>query len=122
MSFTARDLDPLVRGDDWTIKLVLKSGSNALDITGYSYKMTLKSDIDDADPGALQLSATPSVAESPTEASQGILYITATDTQTDSLEAKTYNYDVQQKDSSGKIQTLLIGKVKVVKDVTRSTT
>jgi len=27
MSFTARDLDPLVRGDDWTIKLVLKNGS-----------------------------------------------------------------------------------------------
>lgn len=122
MSFTARDLDPLVRGDDWTIKLVLKNGSNALDITGYTYKMTLKANIDDADPGALQLSATPSVADSPTEASQGILYITATDTQTDSLEAKTYNYDVQQKDDAGKIQTLLIGKVKVVKDVTRSTT
>ena len=122
MSFTARDLDPLVRGDDWTIKLVLKNGSNALDITGYTYKMTLKANIDDADPGALQLSATPSVADSPTEASQGILYITATDTQTDSLEAKTYNYDVQQKDDAGKIQTLLIGKVQVVKDVTRSTT
>mgnify|MGYP007059438822 FL=1 len=122
MSFTARDLDPLVRGDDWTIKLVLKNGSNALDINGYTYKMTLKANIDDADPGALQLSATPSVADSPTEASQGILYITATDTQTDSLEAKTYNYDVQQKDDAGKIQTLLIGKVKVVKDVTRSTT
>ena len=122
MSFTARDLDPLVRGDDWTIKLVLKNGSNALDITGYTYKMTLKANIDDADPGALQLSATPSVSDSPTEASQGILYITATDTQTDSLEAKTYNYDVQQKDDTGKIQTLLIGKVKVVKDVTRSTT
>ena len=122
MSFTARDLDPLVRGDDWTIKLVLKSGNSPLDITGYTYKMTLKANIDDADPGALQLSATPSVADSPTEASQGILYITATDTQTDSLEAKTYNYDVQQKDGTGKIQTLLIGKVKVVKDVTRSTT
>lgn len=121
MSFTARDLDPLVRGDDWTIKLVLKSGNSPLDITGYTYKMTLKANIDDADPGALQLSATPSVAGSPTEASQGILYITATDTQTDSLEAKTYNYDVQQKDNTGKIQTLLIGKVKVVKDVTRST-
>lgn len=122
MSFTSRDLDPLVRGDDWTIKLVLKSGGSALDITDYTYKMTLKGNIDDADPGDLQLTATASVADSPTEASQGILYIVATDTQTDSLEAKTYNYDVQQKDSSGKIQTLLIGKVKVVKDVTRSTT
>lgn len=121
MSYTARDLDPLVRGDDWTIRLALKSGGSPLDITGYTYKMTLKTNIDDADPGALQLTATPSVATSPTEASQGILYITATDTQTDSLEAGTYNYDVQQKDDTGKIQTLLIGKVKVVKDVTRST-
>jgi hypothetical protein len=40
---------------------------------------------------------------------------------TDGLTSGTYNYDVQQVDDSANVQTLLIGKVKVVKDITRST-
>ena len=121
MSYTSRDLSPLVRGDDWTIKLVLTSDGSALNITGNTYWLTLKENIDDADPGALQVTATPDVSTSPTEASQGIIYIKASRTDTNTLTAKTYNYDVQQVDSSGNVQTLLIGKVKVVKDITRST-
>ena len=121
MSYTSRDLSPLVRGDDWTIKLVLTSDGSALNITGNTYWLTLKENIDDADPGALQVTATPDVSTSPTEASQGIIYIKASRTVTNTLAAKTYNYDVQQVDSSGNVQTLLIGKVKVVKDITRST-
>ena len=120
MSYTQRDLSPLVRGDDWMLKLVLTSENAVLDITGYSYTFTLKDNIDDADPGAVQVPATPSVSTSQTEASQGILYINVPKNLTDSLTAQTYNYDVQQKDTSGDVQTLLIGKVKVVKDVTRT--
>jgi len=120
MSYTQRDLSPLVRGDDWTLKLVLTSDSSALNITGYTFWFTLKESVDDADPGALQVTSTPDVSTSPTEASQGIIYIKASKSLTNSLAAKTYNYDVQQVDSSGNIQTLLIGKVKVVKDITRS--
>ena len=121
MSYTQRDLSPLVRGDDWTLKLVLTSDGSVLDITGYTFWFTLKDNVDDADPGALQVTATPDISTSPTEASQGIIYIRASRTQTNSLAAKTYNYDVQQVDDSGNVQTLLLGKVKVVKDVTRST-
>jgi hypothetical protein len=121
MSYTSRDLSPLVRGDDWTIKLALTSDGSALNITGNTYWLTLKENIDDADPGALQVTATPDISTSPTEASQGIIYIKASRTDTNTLAAKTYNYDVQQVDSSGNVQTLLIGKVKVVKDITRST-
>jgi len=121
MSYTQRDLSPLVRGDDWTLKLVLTSDGSVLDITGYSFWFTLKENIDDADPGAVQVTATPDVSGAPTEASQGILYIKVPKASTDSLDPKTYNYDVQQVDGSGNVQTLLIGKVKVVKDITRST-
>lgn len=119
MSYTARDLNPLVRGDDWTVKLTLTSGGAAVDITGYSYYFTLKNNIDDSDAAAaLQVTATPG---SP-DASSGIVYIRADSTVTDLLEAnKTYYYDVQQTDIAGNIQTILIGKVKVVKDVTRTT-
>jgi|SRR6056300_47915 len=118
MSYTTKDLPSLVRGDDWTLKLNITSNGSALDITGYTFWMTLKSDIDMADPGDLQVTATQA---DPTDAAAGIIYITAPRTDTGSLEPGTYNYDVQQVDSLGNVQTLLIGKVKVVKDVTRST-
>lgn len=121
MAFTQRDLSPLVRGDDWTIKLALTSGSSPLDITGYTFWFTLKDNIDEVDPGDLQVTATPDISSSPTEASQGIIYIKAARTATNGLEPKNYNYDVQQVDTLGNVQTLLIGKVKVVKDITRST-
>lgn len=115
MSYTSKDLTPLVRGDDWTIKVVVSSGGQVLDVTGYTYYFTLKSDIDSPDPGDLQVTATPS--EDPTA---GLVYINVPRTLTNSLEPRTYNYDVQQQDDTGSVQTLLIGKVKVVKDVTRT--
>lgn len=59
MSYTEKDLPSLVRGDDWTLKLNVTSGGSAVDITGYTFWMTLKSDIDMADPGDLQVTATP---------------------------------------------------------------
>ena len=117
MSYTARDLSPLVRGDDWTIKLAITSGGSALDITGYTYWFTLKDNIDESDPGDVQVTANPSATGTP---AQGIVYINVNKSLTNSLVAKTYNYDIQQLDAAGKIQTLLLGKVKVVKDVTRS--
>lgn len=120
MSYTQRDLSPLVRGDDWTLKLVLTSDNSVLDITGYTFWFTLKANVDDADPGALQVTATPDTTGNPSEASQGILYIRASRTLTDTLQTQNYNYDVQQVDDEGNVQTLLIGKVKVVKDITRS--
>jgi len=120
MSYSQRNLSNLVRGDDWAIKLVVSSSGSVLDITGYTYWFTLKNNVDDADPGALQISVTPDISGNPSEASQGIVYLNVDKSLTDSIEAATYNYDVQQVDPLGTVQTLLIGKVKVVKDITRS--
>lgn len=119
MSFTLHDLNPLVRGDDWSIKLVLTQDGSVLDITGYTYYLTLKSDIDDTDVNAaIQVTA----SSTGSNATNGILYITADSADTATLEEKTYHYDIQQIDDAGLIQTLLIGKVRVIKDVTRATT
>lgn len=116
MSYTARDLEPLVRGDDWSIKLTITSGGSPVDITGYTYYMTLKADIDSADPGDIQTTASSVGAD----ATAGILYIDFSKDDTSTLAAKTYKYDIQQRDDTGNIQTLFIGNVKVVKDVTRT--
>lgn len=117
MSYTARDLDPLVRGDDWTLKLNITSGSSPVDITGYTYYWTLKDNVDDADPGALQVTAVPSGSA----ATAGEVTLTASAAVTTNITPQTYNYDVQQVNTTGVVQTLLLGKIKVVKDITRTT-
>lgn len=117
MAYTTQDLPTFVRGDDWTLKLNVTANSAALDITGYTYWLTLKANVDDADPGDLQVTSTPLLAE---DAQAGIIYITAPKEKTTLLEPGSYNYDIQQVDSLGSVQTLLIGKVRVVKDITRS--
>ena len=117
MSYTTKDLPSFVRGDDWTLKLTLTSGSSVVDITDYTFWMTLKSDIDMADPGELQVVASPLTPE---DAAAGIIYITAPKAKTSLLEPANYNYDIQQVDNLGNVQTLLIGKVRVIKDITRS--
>lgn len=117
MAYTAKDLNPLVRGDDWKIKLNITEDGSIVNITGYTYWLTLKSDIDSVDPGQLQVSTVASGAN----AVNGIVYITIPHTSTN-ITAQTYNYDVQQADTSSPIiiSTILLGKVKVVKDVTRT--
>jgi hypothetical protein len=117
MSYTSKDLSPLVRGDDWTLKLVIQSSGSVLDITGYTYYWTLKADADAADPGDLQNS----IVASGADATNGIVYIPQLKAATAGLAAQTYHYDVQQITGTGTVQTLLIGRVKVVKDITLAT-
>jgi hypothetical protein len=117
MSYTSKDLSPLVRGDDWTLKLNITENNQIVNITGYEYWFTLKSNIDSSDPGQVQAST----VASGLNATNGIVYISVPNTATHNIIAGTYNYDVQQIDTSNNITTILLGKVKVVKDVTRST-
>ena len=117
MSYTAKDLDPLVRGDDWTLKLNITSSGSAVDVTGYTYYWTLKDNVDDADPGALQVTASPTGSA----AQAGEVVLSAAAATTTNITPQTYNYDVQQVNGSGVVQTLLLGKIKVVKDITRTT-
>ena len=118
MAFTAKDLDPLVRGDDWSLKLTITSSGNAVDINGYTYYWTLKENVDDSDSAAaVQVTISPTGAS----ASAGEVTLTASAATTTQITPQTYNYDVQQVNDSGVVQTLLLGKVKVVKDITRTT-
>jgi hypothetical protein len=117
MSYTAKDLDPLVRGDDWSLKLNITSSNSPVDITGYTYTWTLKDNVDDPDPGALQVT----LVASGSSAAIGEVILSATAAVTTNITPQTYTYDVQQVNTTGVVQTLLLGKVKVVKDITRTT-
>lgn len=117
MAYKQKNLPSLVRGDDWVIKLTLTSEGSAIDITGHKFWLTLKSSIDDADPGALQVSVTGAGAD----ALNGVVYVVAPRADTQNVAPTTYYYDIQHLDiSSDTMQTILIGRANVVKDVTRS--
>lgn len=106
-----------IRGDDWFITLtMIDENNNPYNISGNQYWFTLKSDIDLADVDA-ELQVGPFVAGSP-DASLGILEFRVPGVFTKTLEAKAYNYDIQEVTPVGEVQTVLIGKVKIRKDVT----
>lgn len=119
MGFQRKDLNPFARGDDWTLKFTITDANDApINITGYTFWFTMKLDPDAADPGDAQVTAT---SGSP-DAANGILYVTVPKAITNSLVPGTYSYDLQQKDTLNNIETLLLGKVKVAKDITRTFT
>ena len=120
MAYTQKNLSSFARGDTWTLKFTVKdSDGNAVDITGNSYWMTLKSSATAEDSSA-DAQIGPIGSGSP-ESTSGIIYMTFSSTLTETLSPGTYNYDLQEVDSSSNITTLLIGKVKVVRDITRTT-
>lgn len=115
--YIEKNLDNQVRGDTWILTFNIQTSAGAPEnITGNEYWFTLKSGIDDTDANAA-LQIGPATAGSP-NAANGILTITIAPEDTINLEAKTYFYDLQEVSASNEVTTLLIGKVKVVKDVT----
>ena len=118
MSYIEQDLAPQARGDTWILRFVIQDSSGtAIDITGNQYWITLKNNVNEADPGVLQVG--PVVAVAP-DSAQGIIEITVPSLNTDSLNPnKSYYYDLQEVTSSNIVSTLLIGKIRVKADVTR---
>ena len=121
MSYIQQDLTPQARGDTWNLKFLIQDvDANPIDITGNQYWFTLKSDINLLDEQA-ELQVGPVSAGSP-DASQGIISLTIPGGATNALEPRTYNYDVQEIDSNGRVNTLLIGKIRIKADITRTAT
>jgi len=119
MAFRRHDLCDLVRGDDWAIKLTITDDNNTpIDITNNVYWMTLKNQQADVDPGVIQTNITATGVD----ATNGIVVISFVDNETRLVEPGRYYYDVQEVDTSDNVYTLLLGKVKVLQDVTISIT
>jgi hypothetical protein len=118
-TFLSMELPAFPRGDDWINTFYIKDDlGQPVDITGYTYWMTLKSDPNDPDPGAGQQVIFPTAPDS----QEGILTIAFSPEITNELGPGTYNFDIQQMDTAGLVKTLVIGRVRVVVDITRTTT
>jgi hypothetical protein len=121
MSYIQQDLAPQARGDSWNIQFSFQDiNSNPIDITGNQYWITLKSETSLSDSNA-ELQIGPVGSGSP-DGSQGLLTIIIPAASTNTLEPKTYNYDLQEVTASGNVSTLLLGKIRVKADITRSAT
>ena len=98
-----------VRGDDETVLLYVDSDANStpVDITGRTYVRSI------GVPGATPLLA---ITGSVTGAS-GLVTFTITDTQTETLVADGYSYDIVQT-TSGVESTLILASVAVLARVT----
>jgi len=119
MSYIQQDLPSQARGDTWNFKFLIQDVSaTPIDITGNEYWITLKSNVDFTDPQA-ELQVGPLAVEAG-NASRGILNITVPGITTNTLNPGTYHYDLQEVDSNGTVSTLLIGKIRVKADITRT--
>jgi len=102
------------RGDDLTLNLLFKDGSSPIDITDWTVFFTIKKNADDVDADAVLTKDVTSHSD-PTN---GITEIVLLDTETDEIEG-VFDYDIQTKDDSGIIKTIVRGVIEFEKDITR---
>jgi len=107
----------IFRGDDHTISLIFEEGGARKDITGWVIFFTAKEKPSDSDDDALIKKD----VDTHTDAANGETEIALTDEDTNDLPIGTHWYDIQYKDDSNLIKTVLAGRFKVMEDITRRT-
>jgi len=109
----------LFRGDDYALRVVITDDTDTpIDITGWSFKATMKLTTEMPDDQAPVKVDIPAV--SGTDASLGVLYLDFPAEQTADLLPTSYFLDLQR-ELGGKVSTIFVEKVKVKPDVTRRT-
>jgi len=103
------------RGDSDAKGFVIQDSDGvAIDITGFSFKLTVSLDKDPTDQvneqfsivGVIGVAASGTVSFAPTTANTNIT-------------AGIYFYDIEQTDGSGRIKTVIKGRVKIIQDITK---
>jgi hypothetical protein len=108
----------LTRGDSRTYTLTFKDADQvAYNITGWVIYFTLKTNENVADASA----SLRKIVTSHTSPTTGVTAVALIPTDTDSLTAREYYYDIQVKTNDNKIYTVMKGKFILEGDVTRGT-
>ena len=108
------------KGDSKDYVITVKnSAGTAINITGYTFYMTVKENATDTDAKIAK------TVTSHTTPASGITTISLTAAETDALsvsdQTQKYVYDVRMKDTNGKVTTILNGSFIVKQPVTLST-
>lgn len=107
----------MFRGDDHALRLqIADEAGQPVDITGWSFRSSMKLSTEEPDSAAVVSVTVPPV--SGPDATQGIAYISLPSAQTKNLKAPAvYVFDVQR-EYNGKVSTVFAGRVKIKPDVT----
>jgi hypothetical protein len=104
----------IIRGDDVTIPVTFTdSDGDPINLTGCTVFFTVKNEKSDDDDDAV---ISKSVTSHTTPAS-GITQVVLTHTDTD-IDPGSYYWDLQIKDSAGKIQSTQVAQFEVIQDIT----
>ncbi len=90
------------------------SAGAALDVTGFSFKLTVNSEKDPADTSNQQFTIIGALVD----AVNGQISFAPTTGDTD-IAPGTYFYDIEQTDAGGGVATLIIAKCVIVQDITK---
>lgn len=103
------------RGDSDAKGFVVQdSAGAAIDITGFTFKLTVSSDRDPTDQVNEQFTIV-GVIGSPTD---GTVSFAPTTVDTD-ITPGIFFYDIEQTDGSGRIKTIIKGKCRIIQDITK---
>ena len=103
-----------VRGDTFPFTVVLKSGTTAIDITGFAIVMT----VDPSDEPTTNTNNLFQASGVVTDGPAGKVTFTLTSGQADQTPGD-YFYDMQYTDGAGAIRTFAKGTYQVIQDVTK---
>lgn len=103
------------RGDSDAKGFVVQdSAGEAINITGFSFKLTVSSERDPADQVNEQFSVAGVIGSGPA----GTVSFAPTISDTD-ITPGIYFYDIEQTDVSSRIKTIIKGKCRIVQDITK---
>ncbi len=107
----------IYRGDSYPLELTIKDKATktVIDLTGYSFLMTVDTLQDPPDDSTKVFEITGVLDVDPTT---GKVVFTPTALQT-AIDPETYFYDVQMIDSSSNIRTIVKDKLKILQDITK---
>ncbi len=103
------------RGDSDAKGFVIQDSAGAeVNITGFTFKLTVNSEKDPADQANEQFSIVGVITDAP----NGKVAFSPSVTDTD-IAPETYFYDIEQTDGVGGISTKIIAKCLIVQDITK---
>lgn len=103
------------RGDSDAKGFIIQDANGvAIDITGFSFKLTVSSDRDPTDQVNEQFTIVGVIGV----AADGTVSFAPTITDTD-ITPGVYFYDIEQTDVSSRIKTVIKGRVKIIQDITK---
>ena len=103
----------LEQGSTFSRQITVQENGTALNLTGYTARMQMRSTHDSS---TIALTYTSTIAS---PASNGIVNLSATATQSAAIEEGIYVYDLEIESSGGVETRLMEGKVTVTPEVTR---